>query len=543
MNGSSVLKFFDKFKFIFEKLNVDYDVMRKILEVKLTLDERRVPTIMNNKRNKDGKNFSKGLWMYILFGIILVPFIILEENYLYQMSIVFGILMFMMMTSLISDFSSVLLDIREKEIILTKPVDNRTFNVAKVIHILIYMFYITISFTGIALIVSLYKHGPLFFLIFLFSIILMDLFIISLTALIYFLVLKFFDGEKLKNVINYVQIILTIVLTIGYQFAGRLFNMVDLNIKFVPKWWQYIMPHIWFGAPFELILMRNGNLYVLVFSILAVVVPIISIILYVKLTPSFERNLQKLNEESKREVKESKLNQLCSKLICSSREERIFFRFATNMMKNERVFKLKVYPSLGFALIFPFIFIVNEIRYGSGSNIASGKGYLFIYLIAMIVPIIVTTLDYSGKYKGAWIYGVLPFNNMKPIFKATLKSAFINFILPIFIFQSIIFSIIYKGRIFIDLIIVFFGLLLHTIVSFKFTEKVLPFSKDFEAHEQSKNIGVVISSYIISGFTALLHYSFLDFNYGKYIYMVILIIVNIMAWKTSFNIKAEDLKG
>lgn len=213
------------------------------------------------------------------------------------------------------------------------------------------------------------------------------------------------------------------------------------------------------------------------------------------------------------------------------------------MMKNERAFKLKVYPSLGFGLIFPFIFIVNEIRYGNGSNIASGKGYLFIYLIAMIVPIIVNTLDYSGKYKGAWIYGVLPFNNMKPIFKGTLKSAFINLILPIFIFQSIIFSIIYKGRIFVDLIIVFLGLILHTLVSFKFTEKVLPFSKDFEAHEQSKSIGVVISSYIISGFIALLHYSFLDLNYGKYIYMVILIIMNIIAWKTSFNIKVEDLKG
>lgn len=97
----------------------------------------------------------------------MVPFVVMDKNFMFQMSFVFGILMFMLMTSLISDFSSVLLDIRDKNIIYSKPVDNKTLNTAKIIHIFIYMFLITISISGIALVMALIKQGLLFFLIFL----------------------------------------------------------------------------------------------------------------------------------------------------------------------------------------------------------------------------------------------------------------------------------------------------------------------------------------------------------------------------------------
>ena len=257
MKDFKILRFIDKFRGLFESFGVDYDTMRKILQVKFLLDERRVPTVMKNnsskKKSEEGNSIVKSLWFYILLGLILVPFVILEGNYLFKMSFLFGILMFMMMTILISDFSSVLLDLRDKDIILSKPVDGKTLSAAKTVHIMIYMFYITFSFTGPALIVSLFRSGFLFFIVFLLEIILMDLLVVALTALLYLLILKFFDGEKLKDIINYVQIILTISLSVGYQLIGRLFDFSDImNIDFVPKWWQYLIPSMWFGGSFEI---------------------------------------------------------------------------------------------------------------------------------------------------------------------------------------------------------------------------------------------------------------------------------------------------
>ncbi|MBU5438859.1 hypothetical protein KQI42_12600 [Tissierella sp. MSJ-40] len=547
MKDFKVLKILDIFKFIFEKAGIDYDVMRRILEIKFTLDGRRVPTIVGNssskKKDEDSNSFIKSLGVYLLLGIILVFFVTKADNYLYQMSFVFGILMFMMMTSLISDFSSVLLDIRDKNIILSKPVDSKTLNMAKVLHILFYMFFITISFSGPALIVSLFKQGGIFFLIFLAEIILMDLLIVVLTALLYLLVLKFFDGEKLKDIINYVQIALTIALSVGYQLLGRLFDFVDFkNVVFNPKWWQYFIPPIWFGAPFELILNNNRETYLITFSILALLVPIISIIIYVKLTPSFERNLQKLNSSGgKTGSRNNRITDFTSKLVCRSEEEIVFYRFATNMMKNERVFKLKVYPSLGFSIVFPFIFLFNGLRNGGLEGLVSSKMYFSIYFTALLIPTIVMNLGHSGNYKGAWIYRVVPFTDAKSIFKGTLKAALMNLILPLYILISIIFMIIFKGKIIVDLIIVFLNILLFMVICFRTTDKSLPFSKPFELAEQSQGFLVMIITFFTLGLLGLIHYLAIRTNYGSYIYIAALIIVNIVIWKNSFNIALEEL--
>ena len=48
MKDYRFLRFLDKFKGAYTKFGVDYDKMRLILAVKLTLDSRRTSTIMKN---------------------------------------------------------------------------------------------------------------------------------------------------------------------------------------------------------------------------------------------------------------------------------------------------------------------------------------------------------------------------------------------------------------------------------------------------------------------------------------------------------------
>ncbi|WP_416199142.1 MAG: ABC-2 type transport system permease protein [Sporanaerobacter sp.] len=546
MKDFKILRFIDKFRGLFESFGVDYDTMRKILQLKLMLDERRVPTVMQNntskKKSEEGNSIIKSLWFYILLGLMLVPFVIMKENYLFQMSFLFGILMFMMMTILISDFSSVLLDLRDKDIILSKPVDGKTLSAAKTVHIMIYMFYITFSFTGPALIVSLFRSGFMFFVLFLLEIILMDLLIVALTALLYILILKFFDGEKLKDIINYVQIVLTIALSVGYQLIGRLFDFSDvMNIDFVPKWWQYLIPSIWFGGPFEFIINKNYDTHIILFSVLALIVPILAIIIYVKLTPTFESNLQKLNNSSGNvKVRDRGLNFYLSNIFCRTKEERTFFRFATNMMKKERNFKLKTYPSLGLSLVFPFIFLLSMAKDEGWANIANSKMYFNIYFVAFMIPTILMVIGYSEKYKAAWIYKFLPFTEAKDIFKGTLKAFVINLLLPMYVFESIIFMIIFKGKIALDLVIVFLNIILFIVICFKCMKKTLPFSEPFEVVSQSQGF-IVIPLFLIIGVLAGVHYGATKIDYGRYIYILILVIANIFAWEKAFNISIENM--
>lgn len=539
MKDFMVLRFLDIFKVFFEKLGIDYKAMRRILQIKLIMDGRRVPTLMNSSKKKekaDKNQFRIALLIYALLGLVLVPFIIMGDNYIFQMGLVFGLMIFMLMSSLISDFSSVLLDLRDKNIVFSKPVHGKTLNMAKFIHISIYMISLTFSFTGVGLIAALLSHGVLFFIIFLVEIILVDLFIVVITALIYLLILRFFDGEKLKDIINYVQIILSISIAVGYQLLIRLFSFVDYKVTFVARWWQYLIFPIWFGAPFEVLLKHNNNINIIIFSILALIVPVISIIIYIKLTPVFERNLLKLENNSVNTKKSSiRLTDRISNLICSSKIEKTFFRFSCNMMKNERGFKLKVYPSLGFSIVFPFIFIFNELKERGFNGLASSRMYLAIYMCALMLPAVITMMKYSDKYKGAWIYKTVPFKETSDIYRGTIKAFIVKLIGPIFLLESLIFIAIFGIRIFPDIILVFLNMMIYMIICFRTFSKAMPFSEPYGAAQQSEGL-IILPIMLIIGVLALIHCFTISIKYGVYFYILIALIINVALWKRAFKV-------
>lgn len=537
MRDFKVLKFLDLFKKLFEKIGVDYPMMRKILNVKLILDGRRVSTVLSNQSNKkkakeadDRNNFLKSLWIYILMGAFLIVFIVVGKNFLFQMSFIFGITMFLLMTSLIADFSSVLLDVKDKEILLSKSVDSKTLNMAKILHIFMYITTITMAIAGPSLIVSIKKHGLTFFFIYLLEVIFIALFVIILTALIYLVVLRFSSGEKLKDIINYVQIGLTIIMSLGYQMIGRLFNIIDINnMEYSPSLWKYFFPPLWFAAPFELILKGNRESYIIIYSILGTLIPILSIVIYIKLIPTFERNLLKLNSTEGQTKDRNKVTIFMSKILCRNKEERIFYKFATNMLKNERTFKLKVYPSLGVAIIFPFFMMLSMNR-RDFLNVANTKNYLWFYMVFMMIPTVLGALGYSGNYKGAWIYQTIPIEDKSAVYRGTVKAAIVNLFVPVFILVSLIFLIIYRMQIVEHVIVAGINMLLYIIIEFKILDNNLPFSKAFEITENPVGGGNILVGLFIMGLFVLGHYMLTIIPYGVYAYIPIGLIVSKIAW-------------
>ncbi|MGG1676234.1 hypothetical protein ACIFOT_10870 [Neobacillus sp. NRS-1170] len=539
MKNFRTLRLLDLFRGLFESFGINYTVMRRILAVKLTMDGRRTPTIFNQQTKKKKKpeenGFMKSLGMYVLLSLMLIPFTILGSNFLYQMSIFYGIVMFLVMTSMISDFSNVLLDVRDKAILLTKPVNKKSLNVAKTIHICIYLIYLTTALTAIPLIIGTYRHGVLFLLLGVIGLVLVNLLIVVVTAIIYYFILRFFDGEKLKDIINYVQIGLSVSIAVGYQVLARSFSVVEMNITFTPSWWQFLIPPIWFGAPFELFLQHQSDFYIISFSLLALFIPIIAIIIYSRMMPSFERNLQKLTNNSGGSSRKKHwwINGLVN-VICRSKEEKIFFRFADNMMRNEREFRLKVYPALGMSLIFPFIFMFNEIQMNSFAHLVSSKWYLAVYFSCLMIPNAVAMLKYSGKYKGAWIYQTAPLQSLAPLYSAVLKVFISNLFLPIYIIISAIFIGIFGLKIIDDLLVVLVTAILFTIICSNYLKGTLPFSESFEDALQSGGLKVILALLCLAVFAGI-HFAITFIPFGVPIYLIILIMITIFSWKHAYR--------
>ncbi|MGJ7911812.1 hypothetical protein [Neobacillus sp. LXY-1] len=539
MKDFRTLKILDAFSGFFERLGVDYPIMRKILVVKLTMDGRRTPTIFNQQGNKKKKpeenGFIKSLWIYVLMSLMLIPVVNLGTSYLYQMSLFYGIVMFLVMTSMISDFSNVLLDVRDKGILLTKPINKKTVSAAKTVHISIYLFFLTIAISAVPMIVGAFRHGLLFFLLSLLGLLLLDLFIVVLTAIIYYFILRFFDGEKLKDIINYVQIGLSISIAVGYQILVRAFSIVDLKITFTPSWWQFLVPPIWFGAPFELIFGHLVNQTLYIYSVLALIVPILAIMIYARMLPSFEQNLQKLsNNSGEGKRKERKWKNIVVKLLCRNNEEKMFFRFADHMMRNEREFRLKVYPSLGMSLVFPFIFMFNEIQMNSYAHLVESKWYLTIYMSCTMIPGAVTMLKYSGKYKGAWVFRAAPLHNLAPLFSGVLKVFIVNLFFPVYFILCIIFIGIFGFKVIPDLVVVMVTAVLYTVISTIFLKGTLPFSESFQDVKQNGGLQMIGALLLIGIFIGI-HFAVTFIPFGVFIYLIILSVITLFSWKRAYK--------
>ncbi|MFJ5766491.1 hypothetical protein ACIP9C_14150 [Lysinibacillus sp. NPDC093210] len=535
MKDFKILQLLDKLHFIFQKMGIDYQIMRQILHIKLTMDERKVPTIFNQNKKDQKNSYIKSLWIYALYGLVLIPFIVFGQNYHFQMSIAFGMIIFIIMTTLISDFSSVLLDVRDRSILLTKPITAKTANAAKCMHILIYLTYLTIALTAIPLLVGLFTQGVLFFLLTVLELIFINIFIVVLTSILYIVILRFFDGEKLKDIINYVQIGLSLVLMIGYQVLIRSFEFVDFNIVVTFNWWSIFIIPMWFAAPYELFLNGNNSFFTILCTIFSVIVPLFSIWLYIRLIPTFERNLQKLLGTSKsKKEKKSRLKDYLLTFICRSTEERAFYRFASLMMKQEREFKLKVYPSLGFSFVIPFIFIFNMIR-AEDVDYSVSMSYLNIYFSMLIIPSAVIMLGHSAKFKAAWIYKVFPIKDYTDLQKGSLKAFLIKLYFPLYIVLSIVFCFIYGPRIIPDLLTVLVASCLYTIICYVSSGRKIPFTKPYDEIGDGQSWQSLIL-FIPLGILAGLHYYMAtSISYGTILYLIVLLIANFISWKLMFK--------
>ena len=541
MKEYKFLKLLDTFKGIYTKIGVDYDKMRLILSMKLTLDSRRTSTIMMNSAEGDseeGKNsFNKALIMYSIMGIFIGLTTMFSFNKMYTYTISFGMFMFLILTIFISDFSNVLLDMRDKNIIGTKGIDNKTINAAKLTHICYYIFLTSLALSWLT-IIGMFRSGILIGIIFILELMVIDIFMVVITALLYLLILRFFDGEKVKDIINFVQIALTIIMTISYQFLGRMFDIVDLNIIYESKIWNIFLPPMWFAAPLYAIDGGQINKIIITLIVLAFLVPIIAITLYIKNTSKFEDSLSKLNiAKNNEKEKKNGLFYRIGRYMCRNNEEKAAYNLSVCIIKREREFKLMTYPSLGFGIVFPLLFIfmfsmdfINEIK-----NISLYMS-LNIYWFIFMVPTLLMTLQYSNNYKAVWIYEAAFISDKSNIYKGAYKALISNLLLPLYLFESIIFIVIFGIKIVPILIIAFAFLLIFVVIEHLIGKNSLPFTLKFGEVNKSQNIINTLLGMVILGIAVGINYFMLFNIYALVAYGIILIIIAFIMWSKCIKV-------
>ena len=534
------LKILDLFRPLFEAFGVEYEKMRLIVNMKLTLDKRK----NNSSENKN--SLMQSVILYLIIGLVASRIIVMPLDIMTKMTVLFALIFVMLLTCFITDFSSVILDTYDRHIIGITDVKDITLNMAKIVHIVIYISIMSFSISAFSILMILMAYNIGFCLLFILCMILMDFLLIMMTSVIYYLLIKIFKGEKLKDVLNLFQIFMILVFSIMYYLITSSLSDIQINYTFSIKAYDLFIPFMWFASLFCVAFYGKIETLYIIMSILGIIVPILSIFIYIKLTPAFERNLEKLEQVSYNEKDSKTKKSFVSKLgnkICKNNEEKSFFEFIYTNLSRDREFKTRVYPTLASGIIMPLVLLI--VTYDRSMSImeylkslSTTNNFLNIYLAVILLQNCILLLKYSKEYEASFIYDVLPISKKKNIYSAEFKVIIIKLFLPVFIIIGIPYLILFKSKFIVHLLIAFVSTIFISMGTFRVNNKSLPFSEDYAVTANTSNFLNIIKSIGFVGAAVLLHY--LIILKTPYIfsvaYLILLILIMKIIWNKVFDI-------
>lgn len=436
-------------------MDVNVVHLRSILRTKLIMDDRRPNTFNQNRKKKKQVNAATVGTMLLsaVMGAFFLFSFTVGKDYVTHLTIYFTMYIFLLASSLISDFTSVLIDIRDNYIILPKPVTDRTVVTARLLHIFIHVSKIILPMSLPGLIFVAYNKNAWGAIVFLILVLFASVFTIFLINALYIFILKVTTPAKFQSIISYFQIFITVLMYASYQLLPRLVSKVTFQgYDISHNKWMWLAPSYWFAVAWQGLYALHTDARYLLAIALSVSIPLLSIYVVIKyFAPSFNQKLSLINSSNTeqstvagtRMVKSTTSTYVRTMAGWFSKKgpERMSFLFCWKLSGRSKDYKMKVYPSIGYILVMLFIpFIRGDKFHFSMLEDSSGSGLFifvgFIYFSSFLLMTALSQMVYSDKYKAAWIYFIAPINAPGEIINGALKSALVKFYLPIVVIIS-----------------------------------------------------------------------------------------------------------
>jgi hypothetical protein len=430
----------------YRSIGVDVVKLNSIVTTKLIMDDRRPNSLQQTRRNKE-KQVSLAtlgtMLMSALVGFVYLLAFSIGDDVITHLTFYFTLFFFMLSLTLISDFTSVLIDVRDNYIILPKPVNDRTFVVARLLHIFIHLCKIVLPMSLAGICYMAVEYGFYAALLFLFLVLLTAASSIFFINALYIVILKFTTPQRFQSIISYVQIFFAVLMYGSYQLFPRMIRNMDLDDFFISSQTGIIVyPLYWMANSWQVLFELNGSAEQIILAIAGLAFPFVCILVVIRyLAPSFNRKLALLNSSTatpqatqvkKRTEGRSYAGHL-GKLFTKSSAEKAGFLFTWRMTSRSRDFKVKVYPSIGYMLVYVVVLFFNSRSISLADLAAESVMAKFmvlgaIYFTSFLLMMAIGQIIYSEKFKAAWIYYTSPVEKPGEIISGAAKAAILKFI-------------------------------------------------------------------------------------------------------------------
>ena len=493
------------FRKLIQLWGVDYDQFETLLQNKLTLDFRRNPNHLNASSNKK-QTFLKQLFIFAVLGGFIELSLMQIDDLMLSQTILFSMIMVMLATTLINEFTSVLFDERDNDILLVRPISHRTLLLSRLMHIQFYMGFIALALALIPGIVIIFKFNLLISLAFFIGVGLSTWVTLLFTIFFYLALSKVVKGEKFKDYVTYLQILLAIVIFGGYQLLPRMIDTDSMkHFSMTVHWWTYLIPPAWL-AGFVKFFTFNHALNTTFFFLLAVAIPFTGSIVIVRfLSKGFgeilgQKTVDKITNEKKKTTKEN-FSERMNRLFCVTETEKLGWKLTMKTTQRDRKFKQAVYPMLVFIPVMAIMILKPDFSnlMESIQKLGDTHRYLYFIFLGFFSTMSILQLPYTDTPEASWIYKALPFRQPGHIISGSVKALLYRFFFPVYAFLILCALLIWNIRVFPEMLLGGILTILMTLIMVVIQQTGIPFTQARESQQKGNTIVAAILGSVMMG--------------------------------------------
>ena len=496
----------------------DYSQVENIIRTKLTMDFRRSPSMFHGSSGTS-KTMAYQLFLFLFFGLFIAMGIMTVNNILLNLTICFSIIMVMLGSSVITEFSSVLFDYRDNQILLVRPISNRSLLLARLFHIQVYVGTIAVALSAIPSIVILVKHGILVFIAFWIAVGLNSWITLLITSFFYIALSKVVSGVRFKDLVSYFQIFLAVIVFGGYQLLPRIMEMDAISKSTMDiHWWTYLIPPAWLAGFVDIF--KNGvfDFKILMLAFIAIIVSVGGSIFLVRFFSSgFGDVLSEGTAETggkEKEIVKSNVRLSPIRIFCVSEVERMGWKLAMSITKRDRKFKQTVYPSFGIIIVMAVIMIKPDFSSFAATmqKLSDSNNFFYFVFLGFFGTTSITQLPYTDTPEGSWIYKALPITKHGHLLTGAIKAMFFKFFAPIMLILSVFTYFVWGVEKLPSLLVAGLMIVLINLYSIIIMKMELPFTQPRDMQQRGNNMARMFFLMLLMGLTVGLTYLTLRMN-------------------------------
>ena len=531
--------------------------LEAILTTKLKIDDRK-PLSFGRRQQKKQSKFNSALAMLFSFfiGIVYIFPLFAFKDPIIALWAYFTTFLFLLTFSLITDFSSVITDTTDKLILLSRPINDRTVFLARMLHIFIYLIRVVLPMSLPGWILLGLVRGWKAAIVFPLPLLLMVFLALFLVNAFYLAILRLAKPGRFKDIMGSIQVAFSVIVFMSFYLMQGLTKSAVANIDMSQYPWIQFTPPYWLAACWSWVGYSTVFPHLWAFSILAIVFPLFAIWATVKwLAPQFSLRLAAIDGIDVTELKPgtnvrkapSKLYSRLANTFNRSQAAKAGFMITWLQTSRSRTFKMRVYPMLAYAPVYFFYMLVSRDEPLSDVWQRLPESNMHLVLLYMCSLSMMQALNYvsmSDQYKAAWIYYSAPIDTPGSILAGAFKALWIKYFLPFMIAIGAFVIFVWGPRAILDMLLATANISVFAICVMRASHRIFPFSMMEQMKEKGgKGVVRVLFTFLLMGMLGLGHYLILQSISSELMMVLAILLASAFFWMVWESCRETDWKS